>query len=166
MTLDQIPPGATLFLDANSLVYHFTTDSRYGPACTKLAKQLEQRVLTGFVSPHVLADVVHRVMTIEAIAAKGWPKAGIAARLRKHHDEIPRLQLYEQVMTSVAPLGLQVIPTTQPLLEAAVLICKQQELLVGDALIVATMQANGLTNLASNDADFDRVPGITRYAPT
>jgi hypothetical protein len=23
----------------------------------------------------------------------------------------------------------------------------------------------GLTDLASNDADFDRVPGITRYAP-
>jgi len=32
-------------------------------------------------------------------------------------------------------------------------------------LIVAVMQANGLTNLASNDADFDRVPGLTRYAP-
>jgi predicted nucleic acid-binding protein len=30
---------------------------------------------------------------------------------------------------------------------------------------VAVMQANGLTKLASNDADFDRVPGITRYAP-
>jgi hypothetical protein len=26
------------------------------------------------------------------------------------------------------------------------------------------MRANGLTKLASNDADFDRVPGITRYA--
>jgi predicted nucleic acid-binding protein len=165
MTFDQIPPGATLFLDANSLVYHFTTDPQYGPACTSLAKRLEQRLLTGFVSPHVLADVVHRIMTIEAIAVKGWPKAGIAARLRKHHNEIPKLLLYEQVMASVAPLGLQVIPATQPLLEAAVLICKQRELLIGDALIVAAMQANGLTNLATNDTDFDRVPGITRYAP-
>jgi predicted nucleic acid-binding protein len=44
-------------------------------------------------------------------------------------------------------------------------ISKQRELLVGDALIVAAMQANGLTNLASNDADFDRVPGLTHYAP-
>jgi predicted nucleic acid-binding protein len=38
-------------------------------------------------------------------------------------------------------------------------------LLSNDALIVAVMQASGLTKLASNDADFDRVPGITRYAP-
>jgi predicted nucleic acid-binding protein len=26
-------------------------------------------------------------------------------------------------------------------------------------------QAHGLTNLASHDGDFDRVPGITRYGP-
>ena len=35
----------------------------------------------------------------------------------------------------------------------------------GFTVIVAVMQANGLTNLASNDADFDRIPGLTRYAP-
>ncbi|MGH7138169.1 MAG: hypothetical protein ACREHD_20655 [Pirellulales bacterium] len=37
-------------------------------------------------------------------------------------------------------------------------------MLSGDALIVATMQHFGLTSLASHDADFDRVPGLTRYA--
>jgi predicted nucleic acid-binding protein len=37
--------------------------------------------------------------------------------------------------------------------------------LTGDALAVAVTPANGLTKLASNDADFDRVPGLTRYAP-
>jgi predicted nucleic acid-binding protein len=42
---------------------------------------------------------------------------------------------------------------------------QQHELLTGDALIVATMQQHGLTHLASADADFDRVPGITRYTP-
>ena len=44
-------------------------------------------------------------------------------------------------------------------------ICQQTGLLINDALIVALMQANRLTKLASHDADFDRVPGITRYAP-
>jgi predicted nucleic acid-binding protein len=38
-------------------------------------------------------------------------------------------------------------------------------LLHNDALIVAVMRHHGLTNIASEDADFDRVPGITRYAP-
>jgi predicted nucleic acid-binding protein len=39
------------------------------------------------------------------------------------------------------------------------------ELLTGDALIVAVMRQHGLTNLASEDGDFESVPGITRYAP-
>jgi len=34
-----------------------------------------------------------------------------------------------------------------------------------DTLYVALMQARGLTKLASDDADFDRVPGLSRYAP-
>jgi predicted nucleic acid-binding protein len=34
-----------------------------------------------------------------------------------------------------------------------------------DALTVAVMRAHGITNLASADPDFDRVPGITRFGP-
>jgi predicted nucleic acid-binding protein len=36
--------------------------------------------------------------------------------------------------------------------------------LISDALIVAAMQANSLSHVASTDPAFDRVPGITRYA--
>ena len=41
------------------------------------------------------------------------------------------------------------------------MVSQQYELLMGDSLIVAVMQAHGLTNLASNDADFDRVSWLT-----
>jgi predicted nucleic acid-binding protein len=49
--------------------------------------------------------------------------------------------------------------------KAATLASQQFELLTGDALVVAVMQAHGLTHLASNDADFDRVTWLTRYEP-
>jgi predicted nucleic acid-binding protein len=39
-------------------------------------------------------------------------------------------------------------------------------LLSGDALIVVLMQRHGLAHLASLDADFDRVPGLTRCTPS
>jgi predicted nucleic acid-binding protein len=51
------------------------------------------------------------------------------------------------------------------LIATAAAVSQQTGLLSNDSLIVAVMQANGLTNLASHDADFDRVPGITRYGP-
>jgi predicted nucleic acid-binding protein len=43
--------------------------------------------------------------------------------------------------------------------------CQQPGLLITDALSIALMQTHGLTKIASDDSDFDRVPGITRYAP-
>jgi predicted nucleic acid-binding protein len=46
-----------------------------------------------------------------------------------------------------------------------VAVSQQFGLLSNDALLIALMQANGLTNLASNDVDFDDVAGITRYGP-
>jgi predicted nucleic acid-binding protein len=54
---------------------------------------------------------------------------------------------------------------TAHLVLAATTMSQQFELLTGDALIVATMREHSLINLASEDADFDRVPGLTRYAP-
>jgi hypothetical protein len=34
MTFAQIPAGAAVFLDANTIVYHFAADPIYGAACT------------------------------------------------------------------------------------------------------------------------------------
>lgn len=86
-------------------------------------------------------------------------------RLRKHHSEIPKLAIFRQAIADLPHLLIQVLPLTQSLVEAATVLSQQYELLTDDALIVALMQLHGLTSLASEDADFDRVPGITRYAP-
>ncbi len=165
MTFAQVPPGVAIFLDANSLIYHFANDPTYGGACTQLVKRVEQQQLQGLTSTHVVADLAHRLMTLEAINRFGWPATGIAARLRKHHGDIPHLGVFRQAVTSLPLLNIQVLPVTLPHVETATLLSRQYELLTGDALIVAVMRAHGLTHLASSDADFDRVPGLTRYAP-
>jgi predicted nucleic acid-binding protein len=103
-------------------------------------------------------------MTIEAMNRFGWPAAGLAARLRKHRAEIPNLVLFQQAVAKVPQLAIQTVPITEQLVLEATVLSPKYELLTGDALIVAVMLAHGVTNLASADADFDRVPGLTRYA--
>ena len=61
--------------------------------------------------------------------------------------------------------GVHVLFVTQPNVLLAGDLSRQHGLLSGDALIVAIMQANNLTTLASNDTDFDRVPGLNRFGP-
>jgi predicted nucleic acid-binding protein len=165
MTFDDLQAGAAVFVDANTLIYHFTNHPKYGASCTRLLERIEQQEIAGVTISHCLADVAHRVMTIEAMGRLGWPPAGLAARLKKHHAQIPKLTLYQQATAKIGQMGIRVIPVTEPLVLAATALSQKYELLTGDALIVATMAQQALTNLASEDADFDRVPGVTRFAP-
>ena len=47
MTFASIPPGTAIFLDANTFIYHFTNDAKYGAACTQLLKRVELHQLQG-----------------------------------------------------------------------------------------------------------------------
>ena len=165
MNFSNLQLGDAVFLDANILIYHFTNHPKYGLACTLLVERIERKELQGFTSAHCLADVSHRLMTLEAKSKLNWPDSRLAARLKKHHAEIPALSRYQQATAKVGQLGIQVLPVSEFHVLTANNLSKQFELLTGDALIVAIMQAHNLTNLASGDTDFDRVPGITRYGP-
>jgi predicted nucleic acid-binding protein len=165
MTFADVPAGVSLFVDANTLVYHFAAEAKFGPACRGLLDRIRHRDIQGFASTHVLGDLAHRMMTIEAMQAFGWPAAGIARRLRRQPAEIQSLALFRQAVEGVLQFGVQVVSVTPEHVLAAAAISQQHGLLSGDALVVAVMREHGLVHLASNDADFDRVPGLTRYAP-
>src|SRR5262245_12722688 len=166
MIFTDLPAGAAVFVDANTLVYRFSLHPQFGPPCTDLLERIERQELSGYTSTHVLSETAHRLMTLEAITLFNWPQAGIGNRLRAHPAEVTRLTAFRSAIERVVGGNLQVLTVSPPLRVAAVTLSQQVGLLINDALIVAVMQANGLTNLASGDADFDRVPGLTRYAPT
>src|SRR6185369_364788 len=73
MTFDNLLAGADVFLDANTLIYHFSNHPKYGAACTRLVERIELHEIRGLTSSHCLADVAHRLMTIEAMGRLGWP---------------------------------------------------------------------------------------------
>ena len=53
MTFASIPAGAAVFVDANTFIYHFTNDPKYGVACTQLLKRVEL-LLSARVEDHEL----------------------------------------------------------------------------------------------------------------
>jgi predicted nucleic acid-binding protein len=165
MTFNDLAANDAVFIDANTLVFHFSVHPVLSPPCSDLLERIERQELKGYTSSHVLSDVAHRLMTLEAAGRFGWPHAGIAQRLKRHIAEIPKLSRYRQAIDEVKLFGIQVLPTDGGQVSLAADVSRQHSLLGSDALIVVVMRTHGLTNLASHDADFDRVPGITRYAP-
>ena len=81
MIFADLVAGDSVFVDANTLVYHFQPHPVFGLACTDLVERIEHQNLVGFTSTHVLSEMAHRLMTMEASALFGWPFAGIGSEL-------------------------------------------------------------------------------------
>jgi hypothetical protein len=165
MTFVDVAAGASVFADANTFVYHFQPHPTWGVACNQFMTRIEQGDIVGYTSPQILGDVAHRLVTMEACTLHGWTARKVTSRLRHHRGVIQTLSRFRSAIDRIQQSRIHVVPITGSLMAIAMAISQQFDLLTNDALIVAVMQAHGLTHLASNDRDFDRVPGITRYSP-
>ena len=165
MTFVDLAAGESVFVDENTFVYHFQPHRTWGAACNQFMTRLDQGLLVGYTSPQVLGEVAHRLMTMEACSLRGWSPRKVTTRLRHHRGVIPTLTRFRSAIDGILQSQIQVVAITAPLMARTAVISQQFDLLTNDALIVAVMQHHGLTNLASHDADFDRVTGLTRYAP-
>lgn len=165
MKLDELPAGTSLFIDANPFIYAATAHPRFGAACQQLLTRIENKELQGFTSAHVLGEVAHRLMTIEAAASLGRSLTGMANWLKRHPQEVQRLRRFRRAIDELAAVPIQVLPVAGSQVSSAADISIQHGLLTNDALCVAVMRDHGMTHLVSLDADFDRVPGLIRYQP-
>jgi predicted nucleic acid-binding protein len=165
MTFDDLAFGDSLFVDANPLVYYFAGDPAFGAACRRLVQRIETQDLLGFTSTHVLGEVAHRLMILEAVRWPGWAAGKVKKRLRQQPGALQNLTRFRTATETILQSRLQVLTIAPSLLGAAAAVSQQHGLLTNDALTLAWMQAHGLTRIASGDTDFDRVLGLTRYAP-
>jgi predicted nucleic acid-binding protein len=165
MIYADVAAGATVFVDASVFIHHFEPNAKFGSASTDFLERIENQEIQGVTSTHIVSEVAHRLMTIEAMQAFGWASAGIALRLRNHPAQVQTLQRFRQAVQEIARYGVRIVTIDPAWLDLAAHVSQQTGLLHNDALVVAIMRAEGLNNLASADPDFDRVSGITRYAP-
>jgi predicted nucleic acid-binding protein len=109
--------------------------------------------------------MAHRVMTLEAVSRLNRPLTGMANWLRRHPSEVKQLTRHRSAIDEVRNAKVQILPVDGSDVSRAADLSILFGLLSSDALVVIIMQHHHLAHLASLDADFDRVPGLTRYAP-
>ncbi len=88
MTYADLPAGAAVFVDASVLIHHFEPNALSGPAATAFLERIENQEMNGLTATHIVSEVAHRLMTLEAMQAFGWKSAGIALRLRNHPTQV------------------------------------------------------------------------------
>jgi predicted nucleic acid-binding protein len=161
----ELPDGADCFIDANILAYHFTDGEGLGEACSGFIRRVGLEEIRAFVSVPVLADSLHRVMLAEVRDRHRLDRVGLVGWIHRHRDCLGELTETIQACEQLERLPLHVLPVDVALLTEAMRGSVDHHLLTGDAVIVALMRRHGITNLVTNDDDFDRVPGLTVWKP-
>jgi predicted nucleic acid-binding protein len=164
MPLD-IPNGERFFLDANILYYCFVETPPHSEMCRQLLARVQNGELTALTDARALADCVHKTMLAEVSERYGRSRERLIGWLKQHPEVLAILPKTAEVCDRILRLQLTVLPNESANLASIVAIAQAHQLLLGDANIVAQMQRHGLIYLATNDDDFDRVPGITVWKP-
>jgi predicted nucleic acid-binding protein len=163
MSLVDLRDGDRVFIDATIFIYHFGGRSL---ECKALLERCARRALLGYTSTPILAEVLHRRMVAEAIA-QGLVTARTAVRkLGETPEMVKQLIQYQEDVSKIPHMHLTILPLTLEIIQASAEVRKGEGLLTNDSFVIAFMRAQGLTNLATANGDFDRVGGIAIYKPT
>jgi predicted nucleic acid-binding protein len=164
--LTDIPNGASVMLDANVLVYALTPQAQLHIACRDLLERGARGGVSLFTSVSVTADVLHRAMVLEVIAqGQAQRSAEAVALLKQKPDVVRQLTRHRTILRDLRQARLDILPLAYRDLHASRSFREQHGLMVNDSLIVAVMERERLDFLATNDPDFERVPGLAVRVP-
>jgi hypothetical protein len=164
MPLD-VPDGERCFLDANILYYCFVETPSFSEACRHLLERVQNADVDALTDVRTLSDCVHKAMLAEVSQRFGRTRERLVGWLKQHREALADLPKTAEVCHRLTQLRITILPNEITMLPTVVATAQAQQLLLGDATIVAQMQLHGITHLATNDDDFDRVPGITVWKP-
>jgi len=111
---------------------------KFFPACNVFLTRIESGSYNGITSTLVLNEVLHKLIVAEA------------AKIYRLHSE---------------QNAVNICSFDETALDMAVDLSNRHGLLISDASHLAVMKAQGITNIATNDSDFERVNGIDIYKP-
>ncbi len=161
-SIKELPSGSDVFIDANILIYALAGQSG---ECRDLLLRCSQEEITGVCLFETANEATHRFMLAEA-KSRGLISAENVRELRGKPEVVKGLIDYWRNTERVLALNLLFIPLDEQLLRKAYTERQAAGLLTNDSMIVSSMRFLGVQNLASADADFDRVAGITVFGPT
>ena len=163
MNLDGIEEASAVFIDANVFIYHFVGAS---PQCSRFLARCESRELRGATSALVLAEVCHRLMTIEAVERNLVAPRNVVSKLATHPDLVRQLMTYETAIEAIPSMGVEVTPLTDAIVIQGLRIQRRYGLLTNDSMVMATMFRDGFRILATADRRLARVDRIETALPT
>lgn len=142
MTLRRTPDGS--FLDTNVFVRHLLNDDPIqSPRCLALFQAIEHGHIIAWTTDLVIAEVVWVLQGQRYRLSPPDIRERLLPLINLPGLRLPRKRLYHRAFQLFANLGIDYI----------------------DCFHAALLESEGVTELYSFDADFDKIPSISRREP-
>ena len=162
MTLDEIPAGLSVFVDATVFVYHFSGSSL---PCRRFLERCESGQLKAVTSAAALVEVSHRLMMLEAVSLGLVSSGNVAKKLRKKPGVVKKLSTYHENVQKIPLMGVEVVPLDLKILWRTSELRFEFGLMMDGSLMASTALEAGLEVMATADKDFQSVRELSVAMP-
>ena len=159
MTVDDLPPGTHLCVDANVLIYHFTGLSQQ---CRRFLLRCQAGELRAVCPAHIGLEVLHRLMMLEAVQ-RGLAGTSPARRMGETPERVRELRRAYASFELLESFGIKMLSLSPQALARTPWWSLQHGLLANDAGLVAVMEDHGVAHLITADRQFLAVSQIQTW---
>lgn len=162
MHIESIPAGTRCLIDANILIFHLTGASE---ECRDLLFRIAKGDLAAHLTTTVIAEVLHRMMLIEAVSKGIVTPNKVLRKLKERPELIGQLTDHADQLKRLLKLPFVVLGISTEDIRKSHSLRKRHHLFVNDSINLACAMRHGLKNIVTHDADFERVKTIKIWSP-
>jgi len=164
--LDEIKTGSSTYIDSNIFIYNATNHPNHGQPCKSFLNRIEVGELSAITSALTLTETLHKLTIINLCKLKDIKPFGALKLIKKKPTTLKDMDQPYNAIGKIQNLSnLKVVSLTPEIVDVSLDIGKTHFLMSNDVVHLATMKVHKVTNLASNDSDFERVPWVKLYKP-
>jgi len=169
LPLSDFTGNERIFIDANIFIYNALDDPIYAESCSDFLRKVETNNIKGVITPSIMDEVLFKILMAEASQhIEKFSLSALKKEMKKPHFSslvYKPVKEYSEYLTELTYGGLEILTVDGGLVEKSIELGRRYGLLITDAIHLSTMKQYGITHIASNDSDFERVESINIYKP-
>jgi len=164
-SLNNLPDGTIVYVDSNIFIYDATNHPKYAASCSIFLDRVESGEISGVTSILSINETVHKLSIIELSTKLKKKPALIIALVKKDPSLLDNLVAPFLAAENIMNMNLEIVNLLVPMFVVVLESMKRYRLMSNDAIHVATMKKRGITDIATNDPDFERVNWLKVWKP-
>lgn len=165
-SLDLLAPQSKIFIDTNIFLYGAMDYSKYRATCRAFLQNIESGVYLAATSALVLNEIVHKLILAETTKTYRLRSESEAKKLIEDKPEtISSLTRVWKTYAVIRAYPLVIYSIDEATMDMAADLSNKYGLFISDASHLAVMKMNGISNIATNDNDYQLAEDICIYKP-